>query len=120
VIRHARRYSRAITPPKVKYILIEDGRGKEEQPSGSELKLEANDLLYYCDSLTAQVIAMAPAAVEVIKPVPVPAFKGPSEYKETFNAGPLNYKKETEERGSEKYPPARYPSYLPTWDPEKK
>jgi len=45
--------------------------------------------------------------------------KGPSDYKEAFNGGPSNFKKDVELRGSDKQPPAKYPNYLPVWDNEK-
>lgn len=63
---------------------------------------------------------MAPAVIEIPQEAPISLPKGPSDYKETFNAGPKNYRKETEEKGNEKHPPAKYQNYLPTWDPEKK
>ncbi|KAK3044055.1 hypothetical protein LTS18_002293, partial [Coniosporium uncinatum] len=45
--------------------------------------------------------------------------KGPSDYKEAFNSGPSNFKKDVELKGSDKQPPAKYPNYLPVWDNEK-
>ncbi|KIW07577.1 uncharacterized protein PV09_01532 [Verruconis gallopava] len=51
-----------------------------------------------------------------------PAFRevsGVGNYKEAYIGGPRAFKKDVEEKGSETQPAARYPHYLPVWDPEK-
>ncbi|KAF2454334.1 hypothetical protein BDY21DRAFT_291566 [Lineolata rhizophorae] len=45
---------------------------------------------------------------------------GISDYKEAFDTGPKGFRKEIEENGSVAQPAAKYPHYLPSWDPEKK
>ena len=63
---------------------------------------------------------MAPALVEVQRPAVNFADKGIADYKEAYIGGPRAYKQDAEVRGTANQPPARYPNYLPTWDPEKK
>ena len=62
---------------------------------------------------------MAPALVELPREPPSYTVKaapqGPTDYKQPFG-GPEAYKRDIEEKGSEKQPPAKYPNYLPTWD----
>lgn len=43
-------------------------------------------------------------------------FGGVGAYKEL---APVSYSKETEINGTDKFKPASYPHYLPTWDNEK-
>lgn len=40
--------------------------------------------------------------------------------KEVFIGGPQAYSKSAEEEGTKHQPAARYPNYLPIWDPETK
>lgn len=64
---------------------------------------------------------MAPALVETPQQPTVNYTKGgTADYKEAFNSGPKNFKQDAELKGTAKQPPAKYPHYLPTWDPEKK
>ncbi|OCK75435.1 TauD-domain-containing protein [Lepidopterella palustris CBS 459.81] len=63
---------------------------------------------------------MAPVLVETPQPAGSYASKGIADYKEAYIGGPRAYKEGVETKGSAKQPPARYPNYLPTWDPEKK
>jgi sulfonate dioxygenase len=66
---------------------------------------------------------MAPALVETpqIQQTPVGYTKsGVGSYKEVVGIGPRAYQPEQELKGTAKQPPAKYPHYLPTWDPEKK
>jgi len=65
---------------------------------------------------------MAPALVESRQSEFNPAFRevsGVGQYKEAYIGGPKAFKKEVEEKGSETQPAARYPNYLPVWDPNK-
>lgn len=67
---------------------------------------------------------MAPGLVDTSQPesATIPAPKelvqvGP---KEAFIGGPQAYDKTGEEQGTKKQPAAKYPKYLPIWDPETK
>lgn len=60
---------------------------------------------------------MAPVLVETPQPAGSYASKGIADYKEAYIGGPRAYKEGVETKGSAKQPPARYPNYLPTWDP---
>lgn len=66
---------------------------------------------------------MAPALIETPSQDSVnPETKqvsGVGEYKEAFIGGPKAFKRDVELRGSSTQPAARYPDYLPVWNPEK-
>jgi sulfonate dioxygenase len=67
---------------------------------------------------------MAPALVETLNQQHTlnPIFKevsGVGNYKEAYIGGPKAFKKEVEEKGSATQPAAKYPNYLPVWDPVK-
>ncbi|KAF2470727.1 TauD-domain-containing protein [Lindgomyces ingoldianus] len=63
---------------------------------------------------------MAPAFVETPQPAATYVRNGTGEYKEAYIGGPKAFRQDAELKGTEKQPPAKYPHYLPTWDPEKK
>ncbi|KAM7207171.1 hypothetical protein V8F20_002437 [Naviculisporaceae sp. PSN 640] len=65
---------------------------------------------------------MAPSAVETIT---VPVTTQPLEVKPSYRGvykeiAPLKYDKESELKGKEGYEAAKYPHYLPTWNPEQR
>jgi len=66
---------------------------------------------------------MAPALIETPQ-LPIRSSKiasgGLADYKEAFASGPAVFKHDTETKGTDKQPPAKYPNYLPVWDLEKK
>lgn len=64
---------------------------------------------------------MAPVAVSPAAQTAPPAskqFKGPTDYKDSSSvaSGPKYYDDEAERNGTNGYPKAKYPNYLPTWD----
>jgi sulfonate dioxygenase len=65
---------------------------------------------------------MAPATVETpVLPTLNPAFREPSsQYKEPLITGPKAFKREAEEKGTEVQPAAKYPNYLPAWNPNER
>ena len=66
---------------------------------------------------------MAPALVETQQSSFNPAFRevsGVGQYKEAYIGGPKAFKKDVEEKGSATQPAAKYPNYLPVWDPNKR
>lgn len=67
---------------------------------------------------------MAPALIEISSQDSVnPESKqvsGVGQYKEAFIGGPKAFKRDVELRGSATQPAAKYPQYLPIWNPEKR
>jgi len=67
---------------------------------------------------------MAPALVETphqgtFNPISKEV-SGVGQYKEAYIGGPKAFKRDVELRGSSTQPAARYPNYLPVWNPDKK
>jgi sulfonate dioxygenase len=66
---------------------------------------------------------MAPALVETpsqdsFNPISKEV-SGVGQYKEAYIGGPKAFQKDVELRGSSTQPAARYPNYLPVWNPDK-